>query len=137
MFCKNCGKEINATDKFCSSCGSSIEAEPHTATSKTNNALNKKKKDIHIIISYVHSVIILLLRLMLEQEVRWSPSRAVIAYDNMLTLGMKIFVGIIAIGLIVFANMGIKNKSSKQKMTIRVMSLINAVLSIIIIIFYY
>ena len=132
MFCSKCGKELEDNAKFCAECGDEIHK-----ISEEGNIKNNKKTDVHLIVSYIISPIILVLRFLFEQEVRWSPSRGVIAYDNMLTPVMKIVVGILAIGLIIFSNVGIKYKQPKTRKTIKVMNIVNIILSFVIIIFSY
>ncbi len=132
MFCSKCGKELEDNAKFCAECGDEIHK-----ISEEGNIKNNKKTDVHLIVSYIISPIILVLRFLFEQEVRWSPSRGVIAYDNMLTPAMKIVVGILAIGLIIFSNVGIKYKQPKTRKTIKVMNIVNIILSFVIIIFSY
>ena len=132
MFCSKCGKELEDNAKFCAECGDEIHK-----ISEEGNIKNNKKTDVHLIVSYIISPIILVLRFLFEQEVRWSPSRGVIAYDNMLTPAMKIVVGILAIGLIIFSNEGIKYKQPKTRKTIKVMNIVNIILSFVIIIFSY
>lgn len=132
MYCSGCGKEIENNVQFCPKCGKQVCETPEIKSAETS-----RKIDIHLIISYITSPIILVLRFLLEQEVRWSPKRGGIAYDNMLTPAMKIVVGIVAISLIVFSNVRIKEKGPKEKTTIAIMNVINCILSIIIIFFAY
>ena len=132
MYCTKCGKEIEKGTQYCASCG-----ERNCNTQAEIRKGNTLSFDISLILSYITSPSILVLRLLLQQEVRWSPSRAVIAYDMMLTVPMKIVVGILATALIISTNVIAKKKGTKNKKVLKIMNFVNIVLCVLIIMFAY
>ena len=111
MFCQNCGKELLDDVKYCDQCGASIGIRNEGKVYKESKVLDK----LAVITSYITSPVILILRFLLEENVRMSFGRGVIGYRMMLTPAMKIVVGLLSIGLIVFSNTRTKNQNDKNK----------------------
>lgn len=55
MFCKNCGKELSANEKFCTQCGKAQEAEVEIAVVAENTDSDKTTEDVVMTESVTHT----------------------------------------------------------------------------------
>lgn len=55
MFCKNCGKELSANEKFCTQCGKEQEAEDKIAVVAENTDSDKTTEDVVVTESVTHT----------------------------------------------------------------------------------